>query len=83
MHGRDRHFVSSLLRKRFMPAVVTARNTPGTHNQQCVRSVRQGCTATGKENGGHTRYLGSGACSLVIGAKDHRMDFCLVHNIAK
>ena len=58
--------------------------------QQCVRSVRQGCTATFKENGGHTRYwfcdfrnLGTGACGVVFGANDHRMVFCLVHNIAK
>ena len=27
--------------------------------------------------------LGTGACGFVIGANDHRMDFCLVHNIAK
>ena len=29
MRGRDRRFVTSLVRDRFMPAVVTARNTPG------------------------------------------------------
>ena len=27
--------------------------------------------------------LGTGACCVAIGANDHRMDFCLVHNIAK
>ena len=36
MDGRDRRFVTSLLRDRFMPAVVTARNTPGTHNNSAV-----------------------------------------------
>ena len=58
--------------------------------QQCIRSVRQGCIATVKDNWGHTRYwfcdfrnLGTGAWSVVLGANDHRMDFCLVHNIAK
>ena len=47
MHGRDRRFVTSRLRGRFMPAVVIARNTPGTHNNSAVvRSMTQGCTAT-------------------------------------
>ena len=32
MRGRDRRFVTSLLRDRFMPVVVTARNTPVTYN---------------------------------------------------
>ena len=36
MHGRDRRFVTSLLRDIFMPAVVTAMNTPGTHNNSAV-----------------------------------------------
>ena len=36
MHGRDRRFVTSLLRDRFMSAVVIARNTPGTHNNSAV-----------------------------------------------
>ena len=60
--------------------------------QQWVHSVRQGCTATVKENGGHTIYwfcdfrnLGTCACGVVIGANDHRMKFRFVHtrNIAK
>ena len=57
---------------------------------QSVRPLGQGCTSTVKENGGQTRYrfcdfqmLGTGACCVVIGATDHRMDFCLMHNIAK
>ena len=28
--------MTSILRDRFMPAVVTARNTPGTHNDSAV-----------------------------------------------
>lgn len=32
--GQDRYIVTSHLRDRFMPAVVTARNTPGTHNNR-------------------------------------------------
>ena len=31
-HERDRHFVTSHLRDRLMPAVLTARNAPGSHN---------------------------------------------------
>ena len=43
-HGRDRHFVTSHLRDRLIPAVVTTRNTPGTHfNSATGRSVRQEC----------------------------------------
>ena len=73
MHGRDRRFVTSLLRDRFMPAVVTARNTPDTHNNSAVCLFSEPgmyCDCTS-------------ACGVVIGANDHRMEFCLVHNIAK
>ena len=37
-HGRDQHSVTSHLRDRLtcMPAVVTARNTPGTHNNSAT-----------------------------------------------
>ena len=35
-HSRDRHFVTSHLRDRLKPAVVTARNTPGTHNNSAT-----------------------------------------------
>ena len=34
-HGRDRHSVTSQLRDR-LPAVVTAMNTPGTHNNSAA-----------------------------------------------
>ena len=32
--GQDRYIVTSHLRDRFLPASVTARNTPGTHNNR-------------------------------------------------
>ena len=35
-HGQDRRFVMSQLRHRFMPAVMTARNTSGTHNNSAT-----------------------------------------------
>ena len=36
MHGNDRRFVTLLLRDIFMPAVETARNISGTHNNSAV-----------------------------------------------
>ena len=35
-HGRDRHSMMSHFRDRLMPAVVTARNTPGPHNNSAT-----------------------------------------------
>ena len=35
-HGRDRQDVMSHLRDRLMPAVLTARNRPGTHNNSAA-----------------------------------------------
>ena len=35
-HDQDRHSVMSHLRDRLMQAVVTARNTPGTHNSSAT-----------------------------------------------
>ena len=52
-HGRDRLSVTSHLRNRLVPAVVKARNTPGTHKNSATGpgSVRQGCPAVVNENG--------------------------------
>ena len=36
MHGQDRHSMTSHLRDRLMSVVVTARNTPGTHNNSAT-----------------------------------------------
>ena len=35
-HGRDRHSVTSHLRDRLMPPVLTARNTPVTHDNSAT-----------------------------------------------
>ena len=53
-HGRDRYSATTHLRDRLMPAVVTARTTPGI--QQMVRSVRQGCAMGVNANGRQTRH---------------------------
>ena len=37
---RERHSETSYLRDRLMPAVVIARNTPGTHNHSATDSVQ-------------------------------------------
>ena len=56
-HGQDRHSVTSYLRDRLMPAVVTARNTPGTHNNSATGPLSEtGCAAVDNANGRHARY---------------------------
>ena len=90
MHGRDRRFVTSLLRDRFTPAVVTARNILGTHKNSAVCPFTDRNVLRGLRKLEDTRDIdfviqnfGTGACGVVIGANDHRMDFCLVHITAK
>ena len=79
------------LRDRFMPMVVTVRNASSTHkiSAACLLSDAGMCRKR-LNHEEHSRYwfcdfrnLGTGACGVFIGAKDHRMDFCLAHTIAE
>ena len=40
-HGKDRHSVTSHSRDRFMPMIVTARNTSGTHKNSATGPISE------------------------------------------
>ena len=42
-HGRDRHSVTSNLQDRLMSAIMTPRNTPGTHNNSASGPCNETC----------------------------------------
>ena len=60
-HGRDWRSVTSHLRDRLMPAVVTAGNTPVTHNSSATGPFSETGTCCGSKSKA-LRNLGTGGC---------------------